>query len=204
MNEKTIPHNFGAEILAKIKSRQKELGVSFDTFAQAIGIPKSTLRDIYASDGAGLKHEFVARSCLFLGLTLEGDVQQVEEKPIAQVTNVDITESQHDDVAKNNAQMLSERKERIEELETVNIELTAKLEEATARYNTASADHHKRIEDLLHRVDTLTQELVRCHTDLIETHRQYAERIDKLQTELNDRHREMTDFIRNVYKKAED
>lgn len=202
MEDTIIPRNYGAEILLKIKSRQKELGVSTETFAQAIGMPKSTLRDIFASDGSGMKHEFVARACYFLGLTLEGNIIQTGTKS---VEVVDVAEAPHDDVAKNNAQMLVERKERIDELEEINATLTEKLEQTNAQYTASLKEQHQRIEELLKRIDILTQELTKCHSDLIETHKMYAGRIDKLQEELNERHHEMTSFLKNSYnKKAED
>lgn len=184
-NSQSLPQDYCQSILAKMKERQKELKLSNNTIADAIDMAHSTFRDIWNSDGVGMKHEFVVRVCLFLGLSID---ENTRTPTATSKANLDITDNSHEDVMRNNAKMLAERKERIDELE-------AEVEVLTQKINAITAEHLKRIDGLLAKNDMLTEELMKRHREILDYHDRHVTRVDKLQDLLEKRYGELFEYF---------
>lgn len=95
-----------------MKQRQQELGLSDARLATLTGIPKTTFYNNWNSDGKGLKHDFVARCCLVLGLSIDEDERTPTE---TSVINVPVTEDAHEEIMRIIAERLNEKNETIVE-----------------------------------------------------------------------------------------
>ncbi len=187
---KPFPQDYCQNTLAKIKSRMKELGLSPNTVADAIQMPRTTFRDVLNSDGRGMKHDFVARVFDFLGLSM--DSHQEEHDP-AEPIQLDISKASHEEVMRNNANLLVERSERIKELEQENASLQRANEELTQKLSTANDkilsmtnEHMRRIDDLLKRVDYFSAEAVKRHAEMVRDHENHIAQVEKLHDQLNE------------------
>jgi hypothetical protein len=187
---KPFPQDYCQNTLTKIKARMKELGLSPNTVADAIQMPRTTFRDVLNSDGRGIKHDFVARTFDFLGLSM--DSHQEEHDP-AEPIQLDISKASHEEVMRNNANLLVERSERIKELEhendllqKSNEELTQKLSLANDKILSMTTEHLRRIDDLLKRVDYFSAEAVKRHAEMVRDHENHIAQVEKLHDQLNE------------------
>lgn len=115
--------------LEKMKERQKELNFTDKQMAILTNTPESTFHRRWNSDGQNLPHDFVARCCLVLGLSIDEDKRTPTEESKA---NLEIAEDSHEETMRIIAEKLNSKNEQIEILndrvETLRRELNQKNE----------------------------------------------------------------------------
>lgn len=184
----TLPASYSRAILNKMKERQIEKNLSDATIMRATGTPKTTFYRIWNSDDDDIRLDldFVVRCCLFLGLSVDEHVRQPTDTSKA---NLPLSDMVHEDVMGNVAELLNERKLKIEAQTAEIARLKAELEEKNALIFNMQQDHIRRVADL-------TAELKFRHDQMHELSRTHGERIDKLQAELSHRHDQLYDLLK--------
>lgn len=175
--------------LEKMQERQKELQFTDEQMAILTNTPKSTFHRRWHSDGQNLPHDFVARCCLVLGLSIDEDKRTPTEESKA---NLEIAEDSHEETMRIIAEKLNGKNEQIEILndrvETLRRELEQKnqllrqlhesrderlsdknelINELKDNARTIQERSDRQIEDMRKRMDTKNKYIVALFTCLV-------------------------------------
>lgn len=134
--------------LEMMKARQEELGYTDTKLALLTETPKSTFDRRWKSDGKNLPHDFVAKCCFVLGLSIDEDVREPTEDS---KMNLPLKEMEHEELMRNFAERLNEKNAQLE----YRAGLIDKLQ-------TEVAEQHKMFHEMnrknIERIDKMTAE----------------------------------------------
>lgn len=156
--------------LEKMQERQRELHLTDEQMAILTNTPKSTFHRRWHSDGQNLPHDFVARACLVLGLSIDED----QRTPTADTTvNLPITETSHEETMRIIAEKLNGKNEQIEILndrvETLRGELEQKnqlLRQLHEARDERLSDKNELIKELRENIRTTQERADRQYEDM--------------------------------------
>ena len=170
---KTATPSFIQALFDQLHTRQRELGLTDKTLMQLTDIAKSTFYRIWHDRAVDPHMDFyyIEKLCAALQIQLSA---QVSGTPAAKV---EVSEAVQAEVAANTAELLTKRKEVIDE-QTVEIEnLSSQL---TEQRQTES--------EYLNKITEL-------HDEIRALHKEYNRRIEELQNQLNRRQDQMCDLF---------
>ncbi len=170
---KTATPSFIQALFDQLHTRQRELGLTDKTLMQLTDIAKSTFYRIWHDRAVDPHMDFyyIEKLCAALQIQLSA---QVSGTPAAKV---EVSEAVQAEVAANTAELLTKRKEVIDE-QTVEIEnLSSQLTEQRQTEN----EYQRKITEL--------------HDEIRELHKDYNRRIEELQKELIHRQDQMCELF---------
>jgi DNA-binding Xre family transcriptional regulator len=169
----TATPSFIQALFDQLHARQRELGLTDKTLMQITDISKSTFYRIWHDRAVDPHIDFIyiEKLCAALQIQLSA---QVSGTPAAKV---EISEAVQAEVAANTAELLTKRKEVIDEqageIETLSTQLTEKQQ--------SENEYQRKITELYDEIRAL--------------HRDYNRRIEELQKELNHRQDQMCELF---------
>lgn len=173
ISPKTATPSFIQALFDQLHSRQRELGITDKTLMQITDISKSTFYRIWHDRAVDPHMDFyyIEKLCAALQIQLSA---QVSGTPAAKV---EVSEAVQAEVAANTAELLTKRKEVIDEqageIENLSSQLTEKQQNENQYLN----------------------KITELHDEIRALHKDYNRRIEELQRELNHRQDQMCELF---------
>lgn len=129
--------------LEMMKARQQELHYSDKKLAELTDTHPSTFSRRWNGDGQNLPHDFVAKCCLVLGLSVDED----ERSPTnTSRMNVPVTEEAHEEIMRHFADRMNEKNELLEYRAELIAKLQADVEEQHKMFHETNRQNIERID----------------------------------------------------------
>lgn len=187
-----IIRDHGPKLLAHMKSKQKERGVSNTEIVNLAGIPQSSFYRLWNGDGVKMDQDHVARICLFLGISIDDFMRDPSEDSTAKLA---IPKASHEDVMTNIHEEIGRLKHTIEELQNdiaekdaLIVSLKASLKEKTDELIALHAGY-------VEKLDKMKDALIERHDQMHEMSNQHNRRVDEMNKELKRRYDHLYSFF---------
>lgn len=164
--------SFLQQVLEQLHERQRELGYTNETLMQLTKISKTTFYNIWRDrDVTHMDMYHIERLCEALKIKLSANIQD------SPAEKIEISEEVKVEVAANTADLLTKRKEVIEQQGEKIEDLSAQIAEK------------QQIEN------EYTQQIIAMHNEIRQLHEDYNRRIEELQHELNRRQDQLCEIF---------